>query len=303
MLTKKCCQFIALHHSFCIILTQSRLSIFNFRLPLYSDWDGVNDYEKRRATMLADGLGYVGFAADIYGKDLHVVEDQDQRIALSSMYRGNATLFAERIRASVDLVKTFDEVDPEKVAIIGYCFGGTGVLTYALTGLNDVTAVVSFHGGLGTLPEAGPAVNPKVLVLSGGEDDASTDIMDLEETLDNATATWEITRYSGIEHAFTNFDDERYNEWADLRSWESMTEFLKESFGELVYESSPPEMPMVEAVEYTDVDGKELKSYLAMPSDEWQRPLPAVVIIPDWDGNNQYEQERATLLAEMGYGR
>jgi len=165
-----------------------------------------------------------------------------------------------------------------------------------------VQAVVSFHGGLGSLPEAGPAVQPKVLVLSGGEDDASTDIMTLEETLDNATATWEITRYSGIEHAFTVFDDDRYNEWADMRSWDSMVVFLKEAFGEIVYESSPPNMTSVEAVNYTDVDGTELRSYIAMPGDEWQRPRPAVVIIPDWDGNNMYEQQRATLLAESGYG-
>ena len=252
--------------------------------------------------MLAQDLGYVGFAADIYGADLHFVEDMDQRIELASLYRDNATLFAERIWAAVELVQTFDEVDPERVALIGYCFGGTGVLTYALTGYEHVTAIVSFHGGLGSLPDAGPAVQPKVLVLSGGEDDASTDIMDLEATLDNATATWEITRYSGIEHAFTVFDDERYNEWADTRSWESMTEFLKESFGELEYESNPPNMTNVEEVEYMDVDGTNLKSYVAMPSDEWRRPLPAVLIIPDWDGNNEYEQERATLLAEMGYG-
>jgi len=72
--------------------------------------------------MLAEDLGYVGFASDIYGADLHVVDDQEQRIALAGMYRSNATLFAERIRAAVDLVKTFDEVDPEKVAIIGYWY-------------------------------------------------------------------------------------------------------------------------------------------------------------------------------------
>ena len=82
-----------------------------------------------------------------------------------------------------------------------------------------------------------------------------------------------------------------------------MREFLKECFGEKVYESSPPESITVEAVPYTDVDGAELQGYIALPLVGWQRPLPAVVILPDWNGVNEYEQQRATLLAELGYGR
>jgi dienelactone hydrolase len=244
------------------------------------DWDGVNDYEKLRAKMVAEELGYIGFAADIYGKDLHTVENITMRSELATLYRSNVTLFANRIQAAVDVVRTFDEVDVDNVAIMGYCFGGTGVLIYALEGVNDVKAVVSFHGGLSMIPDAGPVVEPKVLVLSGGDDDTSTEIIDLEMTLDMANATWEITRYSDIQHAFTVFDDERYNEWADMRSWESMKEFLAECFGEKAFESNPPTSVDVEAVNYTDVDGTELMSYIAMPSMNWQRPLPAVLIIP-----------------------
>ena len=247
--------------------------------------DAVTDYEIMRAEMVADELGYVGFAADSYGT---ITDD--------------STMIASHIQAAVDLVRTFEEVDPENVAIIGYGAGGTGVLTYALTGVNDVQAVVSFHAGLDTLPEAGPAITPKVLVLSGAEDATSFEIVDLEKTLDNATATWEITRYWGIDDAFTVFNDTGYSEWADMRSWDSMREFLAECFGEKVYESSPPNTTMVEAVPYTDVDGTELQSYIALPDEGWQRPFPAVVILPDWDGNNEYEKQRATLLAELGYG-
>lgn len=244
------------------------------------DWNGVNDYEKLRAEMVADELGYIGFAADIYGKDLHTVENITQRSELASLYRSNVTLFANRIQAAIDTVRTFDEVDDENVAAIGYCFGGTGVIMYALAGINDIKAVVSFHGGLGALPEPGPVAEPKMLVLSGGADDTSTEIIDLEMTLDAANATWEITRYSDIEHAFTVFDDDRYNEWADMRSWESMKEFLAECFGEKPFQSEPPAVTEVEAVNYTDVDGTELRGYLAMPSSDWQRPLPAVLVIP-----------------------
>jgi dienelactone hydrolase len=293
------------------------------------DWDGVNFYEQQRATMIAKELGYVGFAADIYGADKHEVEDIDERKALATHYRSNSTLFTSRIKAAVDTVKDLSEVDSGNVAVIGYCFGGTfnlcvssgecqcensnifvgvlslsvgsGVITYGLVGADDVVALASFHGGLGDFPEAGPVVKPPLLILSGGDDDASTDIVDLEETLNAANASWEITRYSGIEHAFTVFDDDRYNEWADQRSWESMTGFLQEAFGEVPFDGMMPDSVSVTPIDYTDVDGAELRGYLSLPSDDCVTPTPAVVILPDWDGVNNYEQLRATMLADNGY--
>jgi dienelactone hydrolase len=265
------------------------------------DWDGVNFYEQQRATMLAEDLGYVGFAADIYGADKHEVNDFDERIALAGLYRGNATLFASRIQAAVDEVKTLEEVDSDNVAIIGYCFGGTGVISYGLVGGTGVNGLVSFHGGLSNLPEAGQVMEPKLLVLSGGEDDTATQVYDLEATLDAANSTWEITRYSGIEHAFTKFGDDRYNEWADRRSWESMQGFLKEAFGEEPFDGMKPASTNVTSVDYTDVDGAELRGYVSVPSSNYETPAPAVVILPDWDGNNEYEKLRATMLSESGY--
>lgn len=265
------------------------------------DWDGNNLYEQQRATMIAKELGYVGFAADIYGKDKLQVDDREERIALASLYRGNSTLFASRIQAAIDEVKSLEEVDSDNVAVIGYCFGGTGVITFGLVGGKDVKGLVSFHGGLSSIPEAGPMMEPKLLVLSGGEDDTATQVYDLEATLDAANATWEITRYSGIQHAFTKFDDERYNEWADMRSWESMQGFLKEAFGEEPFDGMKPASTNVTAVDYTDVDGAELRGYVSVPGDSFETPAPAVIILPDWDGVNEYEQLRATLLSESGY--
>ena len=107
------------------------------RFVFFSDWDGTNFYEQQRATKVAEDLGYIGFAADIYGPDFHTV-DGDQRSALAGQYLGNTTLFTGRIQAAIDHVKTMPEVDSENVAIVGYCFGGTGVLMYALMGMSDV---------------------------------------------------------------------------------------------------------------------------------------------------------------------
>jgi dienelactone hydrolase len=74
-----------------------------------------------------------------------------------------------------------------------------------------------------------------------------------------------------------------------------------EAFGLLEYTSAQPDEISVTPVNYTGDDGQALTGFLAMPGDEWKRPLPAVVIFPDWDGNNQYEKERATALAAEGY--
>jgi dienelactone hydrolase len=187
----------------------------------------VNYYEQQRATLIAQDLNYIGFAADIYGADLHNVSNTTQRMELATYYRStNTSLFTERIQAAIDVVKDMEDVDADNVALIGYCFGGTGVLQYAMmlgdASGDEVNAVVSFHGGLTenilapNMTGDETNVTAKILVLSGGEDDATSDIMDLELALDGRGANWEITRYSGIDHAFTKFDDDRYNEWVRI---------------------------------------------------------------------------------------
>ncbi|KAG7373156.1 dienelactone hydrolase [Nitzschia inconspicua] len=266
------------------------------------DWDGVNEMEQIRATMVTEQWNMVGFAADIYGADKQTVEDIAERSELANTFRSNATLFAERIQAAIDLIKAHEKVNPDQVGLFGYCFGGTGILQYGMLGYDDVEAMVSFHGGLTSIPEPNATFVPKVLILSGGDDDTSTQIMDMEVTLDAAGAPWEITRYSGIEHAFTVWSDGRYNEWADMRSWESAGHFILEAFGIIEFTSAQPEEEIsVTPVTYMGDDGQELTGHLAMPGAEWQRPLPAVVVFPDWDGVNEYEQERAYALAQKGY--
>lgn len=88
-----------------------------------------------------------------------------------------------------------------------------------------------------------------------------------------------------------------------MRSWESAHEFVNEAFGITQFQSAQPDgIESVMAVDYNDTDGTQLKGWLAMPdSMTWQRPLPAVVILPDWDGVNDYEKERAAALAQLGY--
>jgi dienelactone hydrolase len=248
--------------------------------------------------MIAKELGWIGFAADIYGTKYHADVGTVRHSELAEVYRNDNALFANRIQATVDFVKTLPSVDPTRIALAGYGFGGNGVLTYALFGLSDVAAIVSLNGNHASLPVPGTAViiRPKLLVLSSGDDndDTAADIMHLEKVLNSAKANWEISR-------FKEFSGNHYDPWADMRSWESTHHFLRETFKEIEFTPKKPEAFQVEAVPYEDIDGTRLQGYLAMPLAEWRRPLPAVVIIPDWDGVNEYEKKRATMLAELGY--
>jgi len=186
------------------------------------DWDGVNTYEKERATLLSE-LGYMAFAADIYGKDLQEGLDMATKIELSTLYRNDTELYIQRISAAVLLIQADPMVDTNSIGIIGYCFGGTGIIDYAFSGMG-VKAAVSFHGGLTDLdiPQPGITIQPYVLVLSGGIDDAQGNQTELEEKLNEANATWEITRYAGVDHAFTVWNGSLYNLMADARSFDSM---------------------------------------------------------------------------------
>src|SRR5688500_15170825 len=132
------------------------------------DWTGLQEYAKRRATMLAE-LGYVAFAADIYGRGVRPT-DPAECAKEAGKYKSDLPLLRRRVTLGFDQLLKRKEVDAQKTAAIGYCFGGTTVLELARSGAS-VPGVVSFHGGLGTtMPAREGAVKAKVLVCHGADD-------------------------------------------------------------------------------------------------------------------------------------
>jgi dienelactone hydrolase len=197
----------------------------------------MNAYEKERSNMLAE-MDYVGFAADIYGFGTPV-ENMQHWIAASGMHRGNPTLYMAKITAAIDKVKTYKFVDASKIAVIGYCFGGTGIVNMAIMG-SDVLGVVGYHSGLSgrvMRDKNNPvAVKTKILMHSGVMDDTAADIAALEADFEDAKATYEIARYGKkVFHSFTEWNSNSpgramYDARADYRSWESTKLFLTELF-------------------------------------------------------------------------
>src|SRR5258707_11685762 len=96
------------------------------------DWMGMGDYPKMRADMLAK-LGYVAFAADVYGKGVRPANAKEAG-ALAGKYKSDRTLLRARVNAGLEVLKKQELCDTKHIAAIGYCFGGTTVLELARSG-------------------------------------------------------------------------------------------------------------------------------------------------------------------------
>jgi dienelactone hydrolase len=201
------------------------------------DWDGLGEYEKKRTHMVAE-LGYVAFAADIYGKGVRPTPGEEAG-KMSSSYKNNISLLRERVKAAYNEVAKMPNVDPTKIAVMGYCFGGTTALELARSGA-DIKGVVSFHGGLSTPdPKDAKNIKGKVLALHGADDPyvQEKEVLAFQNEMKNAKVDWQMNLYSGAVHAFTDWelpqDNSKgvaYNPSADKRSWEAMKIFFKEIF-------------------------------------------------------------------------
>ncbi len=203
------------------------------------EWWGLNDYARSRARQLAE-LGYVAFAADMYGEG-KVVETPAEAQALATPFYQNAALFRARAGAALKVLSADPNVDPSRLAAIGYCFGGSTVLELAYSSA-DLRGVVSFHGGLrAPSPEDYPGIKAKILVCHGADDTfiSAEDMQAFEAGMRAAHCDWQLISYGNSVHAFTNPKaDERkmqgvaYNQKADQRSWAHMRGFLSEIFAE-----------------------------------------------------------------------
>ncbi len=201
------------------------------------EWWGLNDYAKGRADMLAEE-GYVALAVDMYGEG-KVTEHPQEAGQWAAEVSRNAELGRQRFLAAYELLRADPHVDGERIAAIGYCFGGGVVLNMALAGV-DLNGVVSFHGSLPQQPAAPGTVKAKILVCHGGSDPLTTQeqIQTFEKNLTAAGADWELNIYGGAKHSFTNpeadlhgMDALAYSPTADRRSWRAMLDFFEEIFG------------------------------------------------------------------------
>jgi len=207
-------------------------------IVVFPEWWGLNDYVKGRADQLAN-LGYVAFAADMYGGGQTTTEPAKAK-ELSSAFYGKP-LMAERAQAALDQLLKTGLVDENKVAAIGFCFGGSASLALAYSGA-PLAGVVTFHGGLFPAP-AGTAqkTKAKFLILHGALDPVvNKEAVDkFLQSMNEDKFDYQFIAYSGAMHAFSNPNADKahvaglaYNAEAATRSWNQMKLFFGEIFGQ-----------------------------------------------------------------------
>lgn len=205
------------------------------------EWWGVNEYTRSRVRQLAE-LGYFAMAVDMYGNG-KVAETPDSAGVLATSFYKDPQMAKAHFDAALTKAKTFPNIDSNRIAAIGYCFGGGMVLNMARLGV-DLKGVVSFHGSLnGYLPPTAPnTIKAKILVCHGNADAMvpQAEVKAFKKEMDAAHADYTFIGYDSAKHAFTNPDatalgekydlDIAYNEAADKASWTKLTQFLSTIF-------------------------------------------------------------------------
>ena len=198
------------------------------------DWSGQNEFARQKAVMLAE-MGYAGFALDMFGKG-KTGETNEEKQALIKPLLSERWFLAERMLAAFETLAAMPEVDSNRIAAIGFCFGGLCVLDLARSGAK-LRGVVSFHGLLNKphFPTK-EAIQASILVLHGFDDPmvSPDDVTGFCQEMTDARADWQVHQYGHTKHGFTNpqANDPAlgtlYNVRAEKRSFEAMTNFLKE---------------------------------------------------------------------------
>lgn len=204
-------------------------------------WKGLDNFVREKAKALVE-LGYVAFAADLYGNGSQP-ESNDEAGAMMMPLFLDRKLLRERIVSAYETAAGFDQTDPKKMGAMGFCFGGLTVIELLRSGA-DLQGVVSFHGLLGhTLGEMNAPVIPNakklkgsLLILHGNDDPMvpSDDVVSIQKEMTNAEVDWQMHIYGNTTHAFTNpaADDAEngmlYNPVAEKRSLQAMNNFFTE---------------------------------------------------------------------------
>jgi dienelactone hydrolase len=199
---------------------------------------GLGDHARGRAERLAS-LGYVALACDLHG-DGKVVSDLDEARSLLAPLRADPARIRSRAAGGLTALKERAEVDPARIAAIGFCFGGTMALELARSGA-DLTGVVGFHSGLATVaPQDARSIRGKVLVCIGADDPGIPleQRIAFEKEMREGGVDWQMNVYGGVVHSFTNPEADsrgrpemaRYDAKADTRSWAEMCAFFDEIF-------------------------------------------------------------------------
>lgn len=203
------------------------------------EWWGLNDYTMSRAKQLAE-MGYLAMAVDMYGNRTQG-EDPTAAGNLAMPFYKDPEMARTRFEAALNEIRKHPVADVNRIAAIGYCFGGTQVLNMARLGV-PLKGVVSFHGNLAGVPADKSKLAASVLVCHGAADEfvPAEEVANFKKEMDSIGADYTFKAYSGATHAFTNPNATEmgrkfeipiaYNAEADSASWKDMKDFFRKIF-------------------------------------------------------------------------
>lgn len=202
------------------------------------EWWGLNDYTSSRAKQLAE-LGYMAMAVDMFG-DEKIAANPKEAQQFASTYYEYPALTKTRVDAAISQLKLYPQTDSSNMAAIGYCFGGFVALNAAKLGA-ALKGIVTFHGGLTGVTPNKDLLKAKILVCHGGADEfENPHVAEFKKQMDAIGADYTFKVYPDATHAFSNPSATangekfnmpiRYNEAADIASWNDMKEFFKKLF-------------------------------------------------------------------------
>lgn len=203
------------------------------------EWWGHNDYVRQRADSLAK-LGFTAIAIDMYGDGKQANHPSDAGKFAGAVFK-NLPEAKARFYAAMEVLKAHKTVNEDKLAAIGYCFGGSVALTMANSGA-DLDAVAAFHSGVSLPIMPNDKLKAKVLICNGADDPfiSSTSVTKFKKAMDSINADYEYIAYPGVKHSFTSKEADKngekfnlplaYNADADQKSWESLQKLLNEVF-------------------------------------------------------------------------
>lgn len=205
------------------------------------EWWGINDYIRQRCGMLAE-LGYTALGVDLYG-DGYQADNPEQAAAAMNSVLGDINVASARLRAGHDFLCSQPNIDSNRIAVIGYCFGGAMALHMARLGL-PLSAAVSFHGILSPFHKPQPGSIQARILVCHGEQDAMVSMQDVDafrEEMDALGATYEVMVHAGAGHGFTSPKADinaqkhgvpvGYDEAADQESWQAMKDLFASLWG------------------------------------------------------------------------
>ena len=201
-------------------------------------WSGLDQFSKNKALEIAN-KGYIGFCLDNYGNGYEPAALEDKQNTMLPLKEDRAKLL-KRLLAGLEKAKSFEIVDKQNIATLGFCFGGLCALDIARSGA-DIKAAISFHGLLDAPNLSKNKIKAKILVAHGWDDPMATpnDVLKLSKELTESGCDWQLHAYGKTTHAFmvpgADSGDGvlKHNSTSENRAWSSALDLINASFSEV----------------------------------------------------------------------